>query len=211
MNGACFSRELNSVFSRIVSIFMWKIPLFVQRFCLAFTLFCWDFSTISWNFRIQLCCYVFPEFSQNFPQNFAFQMHWQTQQEVEILNAGKVASVAQCLKRSVSGAVSCALNQSIIQSISLLLCGSFNAVALRFAPRTLHAFYLCVDVLRAANNKDAGTQAQHMHEGGGGGWGCVCACVCDGFTCKIYIVQMRRAKGNSRWRGRGKAGNVGRG
>lgn len=120
-------------------------------------------------------------------------MHCQTQQEVEILSAGKVASVAQCLKRSVSGAVSCALNQSIIQSISLLLCGSFNAVALRFAPRTLHAFYLCVDVLRAANNKDAGTQAQHMHECGGGG-----VCVCDGFTCKIYIVQMRRAKGNSR-------------
>lgn len=47
-----------------------------------------------------------------------------------------------------------------------------SVALLRFAPpRTLHAFYLCVDVLRAANNKDARTGTTYA-------WVCVCVRVC---------------------------------
>lgn len=53
-----------------------------------------------------------------------------------------------------------------------------------------------------------------MHECvcvGGGGCKREGVCMCDGFTCKIYIVQMRKANGNSRRGGRGKASHVEKG
>lgn len=96
-----------------------SIPaLFVQRFCFALTLFGKDFSTkfLELSTSLLLCM-----FSLSFPRillnSIAFEFA-ETQQEAKIL-IGKVEKRRQSrLSQSVS-AVSCAFNQSIIQSISL--------------------------------------------------------------------------------------------